>query len=80
MLQGLTLDETTMMVNQADFSNTSPLHVAAKYGHVEVFNLLLQKGADIKRRGPNHQTALDIAIERDQRGIIQSVIKGSQYI
>ena len=79
MLQGLTLDEKRMMVNQADFSNTSPLHVAAKYGHVDVFNLLLENGANITRKGPDKQTALDVAIEKDQRTIIQSIIQGSSW-
>ena len=79
MIEGLTVDERMMLVNQADSSNTSPLHVAAKYGHVEVFNLLLKHGADIKRRGPGHCTALGVAIERDQRGIVRSIIEGSHW-
>ena len=79
MLQGLTLDEKRQMVNQADFSNTSPLHVAAMYGHVDVFNLLLENGANITRKGPEKQTALDVAIERDQRGIIQNIIQSSSW-
>ena len=79
MGKGLTLDEKKILVNQADFSNTSPLHVAAKYGHVDVFNLLLNNGADIKRRGPDQHTALDVAIERDQRGIIRSIIEGTHW-
>ena len=79
MLQGLTKEEKRSIVNQADFSNASPLHVAAKQGHVDVFNLLLQNGAEITRRGPDQQTALDVAIDADQRGIIQTVIKGEHW-
>ena len=79
MGEGLTVDERKMLVNQADSSNTSPLHCAAKYGHVDVFNLLLEHGADIKRRGPGHYTPLGVAIERDQRGIIRSIIEGSHW-
>ena len=79
MLQGLSKEEKRSIVNQADFSNASPLHVAAKQGHVDVFNLLLQNGAEITRRGPNQQTALDVAIDADQRGIIQTVIKGEYW-
>ena len=79
MLQGLTLEERKVLVNQADFNNTSPLHVAAKYGHVDVFHLLLENGADIKRRGPDQHTALQTAIERDQRGIVRSIIESSHW-
>ena len=79
MLQGLTKEEKRSIVSQADFSNASPLHVAAKQGHVDVFNLLLQNGAEITRRGPDQQTALDVAIDADQRGIIHTVIKGEHW-
>ena len=80
MLQGLTKEEKRSIVNQADFSNASPLHVAAKKGHVDVFNLLLENGAEITRRGPDQQTALDVAIDADQRGIILTVIKGEYWM
>ena len=79
MIQDLTNEEKRSLSNQADFSNASPLHVAAKQGHVDVFNLLLQNGAEITRKGPDQQTALDVAIAEDQRGIILSVIKGSHW-
>ena len=69
MLQGLTLDEKRMMVKLADFSNTSLLHVAPKYGHVDVFNLLLVNGANITRKGPEKHTALDVAIKKDQSSL-----------
>ena len=76
MLRGLNKYEKAMMVNQPDFSNTSPIHLAAKYGHVEVFNTLLDSHAEMTRRGPDQKTALDIAIDCGQRGIIQTIIKG----
>ena len=79
MGQGLNFDERKMLVNQADSKNTSPLHVAAKYGHVDVFNLLLEHGADIKRLGPDQHTPLEVAIERDQRGIIRNIIEGPHW-
>ena len=79
MGQGLNFDERKMLVNQADSKNTSPLHVAAKYGHVDVFNLLLEHGADIKRLGPDQHTPLEVAIERDQRAIIRNIIEGPHW-
>ena len=79
MLKHLLQSETKMLVNQPDYSNTSPLHLAAKYGHVGVFNLLLENGADITRRGPSQQTPLDMAIDEDKRAIILAIIKGKLW-
>ena len=76
MLKDLLHSETRMLVNQPDYSNTSPLHLAATYGHVDIFNLLLENGAAITRRGPNQQTPLDMAIDEDRRAIILAIIKG----
>ena len=79
MLRDLNNVDKAMVVNQPDFSNTSPLHLAAKYGHVKIFNLLLNNQAEITRRGPDQKTALCVAIEREQRGVIQAIIKGDSW-
>ena len=79
MLRDLNNFDKAMLVNQPDFSNTGPLHLAAKYGHVKIFNLLLTNQAEITRRGPDQRTALSVAIEREQRGIIQAIIKGPTW-
>ena len=39
----------------------TPLHIAAKYGHIKVARLLLQKGADSNVQGKNGLTPLHVA-------------------
>ncbi|PMD39557.1 ankyrin, partial [Hyaloscypha variabilis F] len=40
---------------------SSPLHIAARNGHVEVLKILLRGGADVNCRGPYGQKALHVA-------------------
>ena len=79
MLRELSKDDMKTVVNQPDFSNAAPLHLAAKYGHIEVFELLVANMADITRKGSDDKTALDIAIDREQRGIIRTIINGVKW-
>ena len=79
MLQGLGETEKRAVVNEPDFKNAFPLHLAAKYGHVGIFNTLLKNGFAVTERGGNEQTALDIAIEHEQRAIIRAIIQGSDW-
>ena len=53
MLRGLSEAEKKTLVNQPDFSNAFPIHLAAKYGHVEIFNVLLENKAELTQRGRN---------------------------
>merc|ERR1711978_326092 len=79
MLRGLLPSEIKMLVNQPDYINTSPLHLAAKFGHVAVFDLLLENFAEITSRGPDGKTPLDMAIDEDRRAIISAIIKGPHW-
>ena len=67
------------IVNKPDFIDVCPLHLAAKKGHVDVFEYLINNGADITKKGPKNKTALDIAIEKEQRGIIQFAIRSDAW-
>ena len=51
-------------VNKPDFIDVCPLHLAAKKGHVDIFEYLIKNKADITKTGPKNKTALDIAIEK----------------
>ena len=79
MLVGLVEGEKEQIVNQADFSDTALLHLAAKYGHVEVFRVLLQNKAELLQKGCYQKTVLDIAIDQEQRGIIKAIIDGEKW-
>ena len=79
MLRGLSSAERKTLVNQPDFKNACSLHLAAKYGHTEVFRILLRDGAEITKRGPQHLTALDIAIEKGGTGIIEVVLNEARW-
>ena len=79
MLQELTETERRVVVNQPDFSNTFPLHLAAKYGHVGVFKLLLDNKAELNQKGRDRKTALEIAIVHEQRMIIQTIIEADEW-
>ena len=79
MLKGLSMANKRSLMEEKDNSNYYPVHLAAKYGHVEVFKVLLRNYADIKRRGPDKKTALDFAIEKEQRSIIRTIINGPMW-
>ena len=52
---------------------------SAREGHVDIFKFLLKKGADIKERTSEQQTALDIAIENNRREIIIAMIENEKW-
>ena len=79
MLDGLSEAEKRAIVNQPDFSNTFPLHLAAKHGHVGIFNILVGNYADLLERGRDHKTALDIAVEHKKGLIVQTIIQGESW-
>ena len=74
MLKDLSATEKQELMSHRDRSNASPLHIAAEKGYNDILNLLLRNGAEITQKGPNQKTALEIAIQNDQREVIQSII------
>ena len=79
MLQVLSPAEKKTLVNQADFKNASSLYLAAKYGHIEVFQILLRNGSEMTKRGPQDFTALDIAIEKGETGVIKVILNDARW-
>ena len=44
------------------YRQLTPLHLASKYGHLDIVRELLSHGADVGERDKNDENALDIAI------------------
>ncbi|UCC99109.1 MAG: ankyrin repeat domain-containing protein, partial [Phycisphaerales bacterium] len=53
----------------------TPLHCAARYGHKEVAELLIAKGAGVNARNNEGQTPLDIAVEEGRPEIVELLRK-----
>jgi Ankyrin repeats (3 copies) len=50
-------------VKKTDRNRQTPLHIAARYGHLDVIRWLLANGADVNARAYNNFTALHFARE-----------------
>ena len=50
---------------------TGPLHEAARRGHLEVVNLLLEAGADPRREDATGRTPLDLAVAASHTAIVE---------
>ena len=53
-----------MDVNAKDESESTPLHSAALFGHKEIAELLIAKGANVNAKNNGGETPLDWAIKR----------------
>ena len=53
------------LVHSRDGSSRTPLHVAARYGHVHVARWLLEHGAEVNAQAYNNSTALHVATDPD---------------
>ena len=50
-----------------DKNKTTPLHLAARYGHEDMARLLIESGAAVRKIDMNGRNALDIAIHRGNK-------------
>jgi ankyrin repeat protein len=62
----------------ADTAGNSPLYLALRYDHKEIFDRLLEKGMDINSRGRNNlntQTILHLAVQRRDQATVQKLLE-----
>jgi len=55
----------------------TPLHCAARYGHKEVAELLIEKGADINTKDTRGRTPIDLAINKGQIDMAKLLVSKS---
>ncbi|MBJ7450434.1 MAG: ankyrin repeat domain-containing protein, partial [Parachlamydiales bacterium] len=65
----------TKTINHFDEAGYSALHYAAKNGNLEVFNLLVNSGADIFIRKPNEPSIINVAISYSNIEVVKFLIK-----
>ena len=69
VLSILEVDPTRMM--QCDYRGLTPLHHAARCGHIELIEFLVDRGADLEAANRHGHVPLSVAVEENQ---IESVV------
>ncbi|KII67326.1 Transient receptor potential cation channel subfamily A member 1 [Thelohanellus kitauei] len=76
----LALIESESSIDTGENSkHLSPLLIAAKYGHGDLITLLLNRGADITRIGPNGRNCLEIAIHEKRRDAVMAILNNPKW-
>lgn len=74
----LLLNHSMRLMEAADQEGNTALHVAAKYGHEGIVELILSRGGDIKVRNKKRLTCLDVAIECGKEKVAEALIKNDK--
>ncbi|KAH8901669.1 ankyrin, partial [Thozetella sp. PMI_491] len=62
-------------VNATDSSGNAPLHLAARYGHCDVAQVLLGKGANMRLQTGDNKSLLEIAIVNERKVMVQLLLE-----
>lgn len=74
------LDDTEHDMNQGDDHGFSPLHWAAKEGHLNLVTLLIQRGARVNATNMGDDTPLHLATAHGHRDIVNLLLKNKADI
>ena len=66
--------QSASAIDAGDQNGDTALHVAAKYGHVNVLELMLSRGADITARNKQMLTCLDVAISCSMENVAEVIL------
>ncbi|XP_023331663.1 transient receptor potential cation channel subfamily A member 1 homolog isoform X2 [Eurytemora carolleeae] len=66
-------------VDTEDNNKTTPLHLAAKNGFCEVYNTLVQHGADIALKDYKDRNVLELAIEKNQKEMVLNILQSKEW-
>jgi len=76
--EALLVYHSTLPMEATDRDGNTPLHVAARCGHVSVVELMLSRGADITACNRQKMTCLDVAIECGREKVAEVLIKNDK--
>lgn len=64
-----------MKIDQGDAKGNTPLHEAARWGHIEVIKFLISKGANPKLKSKDGSSALHIASQNAKNDTIKYLVE-----
>lgn len=67
-------------LEQKDFNQNTPLHVACMHNRRDVLKFLLDEGADVTARNNRNMTCLDVAIEWEAGEVAKTLIRHERYV
>ena len=76
--EALLVYHSTLPLEATDEEGNTPLHLAAKCGHVDIVELMLSHGVDITVCNNQKMTSLDVAIECGKEKVAEVFIKNDK--
>ncbi|XP_052810784.1 transient receptor potential cation channel subfamily A member 1 homolog isoform X1 [Mya arenaria] len=74
VLQVLTANRGTRdLIDHRDEENNSPLHIAARHGHINIVKCLMENGAMISLKNDMEQTPMHMAAEHGWIGVVREI-------
>ncbi|XP_068747164.1 transient receptor potential cation channel subfamily A member 1-like [Montipora capricornis] len=70
---------SALSLGAADQDGNTPLHVAARCGHVSAVQMMISRGADITACNEQMMTCLDIAVEFGKEKVAEVLIKNDKW-
>ena len=69
------LDCRALHIDQYNRFGCTPLHLAARFGHVRIIEQLIEAGGDLNKKTQEGQSALMLSIEAEQTGAVLCLLK-----